>query len=125
MAVSPNGVGRYPQEVEAAAYFCVLEALQNVAKYAEARSASVRLSEENGDLVFAVTDDGRGFDPAATPRGSGLQNMADRLDALGGRLEIVSAPGKGTTVTGRIPVQRVAAAQASSRRSGSNSDLGM
>jgi signal transduction histidine kinase len=125
VAVSPNGVGRYPQEVEAAAYFCVLEALQNVAKYAEARSASVRLSEENGDLVFAVTDDGRGFDPVATPRGSGLQNMADRLDALGGRFEIVSAPGEGTTVTGRIPVQRVAAAQASSRRSGSNSDLGM
>jgi signal transduction histidine kinase len=125
VTVEPDGVGRYPQEAEAAAYFCVLEALQNVSKYAGASTAVVRLSEENGDLVFAVTDDGRGFDTENTPRGSGLQNMADRLDALGGRFEIVSRLNEGTTVTGRIPVQRIAAAQASSRRSGSNSDLGM
>jgi signal transduction histidine kinase len=125
VAVEPDGVGRYPQEAEAAAYFCVLEALQNVSKYAGASAAVVRLSEDNGDLVFSVSDDGRGFDPATTPRGSGLQNMADRLDALGGRFEIVSRPNEGTTVTGRIPIHRVAAAQASSSRSGSNSDLGM
>jgi signal transduction histidine kinase len=125
VTVEPDGVGRYPQEAEAAAYFCVLEALQNVSKYAQASTAVVRLSEENGDLVFAVTDDGRGFDTETTPRGSGLQNMADRLDALGGRFEIVSRPNQGTTVKGRIPIQRVASAQASSSRSGSNSDLGM
>jgi signal transduction histidine kinase len=125
VTVEPDGVGRYPQEAEAAAYFCVLEALQNVAKYAGAKTASIQLSEENGDLVFSVTDDGRGFDPAGTPKGSGLQNMEDRLDALGGRLVVASAPGEGTTVTGRIPVQPVAAAQADSSRSGSNSDLGM
>jgi signal transduction histidine kinase len=103
--LEPDGVGRYTQEVEAAAYFCVLEALQNVAKYAEAGSVTVRLSQENGNLVFTVTDDGRGFDPQTTPSGSGLQNMADRLEALGGTVEIRSAPGEGTTVTGRVPVQ--------------------
>jgi signal transduction histidine kinase len=102
--VEPNGVGRYPAEAEATAYFCVLEALQNAAKYAEASSATVRLGHENGHLVFTVTDDGRGFDPETTPRGSGLQNMADRLEAVGGAVDVASSPGRGTTITGRIPV---------------------
>jgi signal transduction histidine kinase len=104
VVVEPNGIGRYPQEAEAAAYFCVLEALQNVSKYAEARAVTVRLGQADGDLVFTVTDDGKGFDPATTPQGSGLQNMRDRLEALGGSVEVVSEPGRGTTVTGRIPV---------------------
>jgi signal transduction histidine kinase len=103
VTVEPNGIGRYPQEAEAAAYFCVLEALQNVAKYAEADAATVRLRQENGELVFEVVDDGRGFDPTTTPAGSGLQNMRDRLEALGGALEIATWPGEGTIVTGRIP----------------------
>jgi signal transduction histidine kinase len=105
VTVEPNGLLRYPQEAEAAAYFCVLEALQNVAKYGEASSARVRLRQEDGDLVFEVADDGRGFDPRTTPRGSGLQNMFDRLEALGGSVEVRSAVGRGTTVTGRIPVR--------------------
>jgi signal transduction histidine kinase len=102
--VEPNGIGRYPAEAEATAYFCVLEALQNAAKYAEASSATVRLGQEDGHLVFSVVDDGRGFDPATTPPGSGLQNMTDRLEALGGTLVVASTPGRGTSVTGRIPI---------------------
>jgi signal transduction histidine kinase len=109
VTVEPNGIGRYPQEAEAAAYFCVLEALQNVAKYAEASSVTVRLGQRDGDLVFEVADDGRGFDRAAAPTGSGLQNMRDRLEALGGSVEVASTPGEGTTVAGRIPVAKGAA----------------
>src|SRR5439155_20495996 len=100
--VHADGVGRYPQEVEAAVYFCALEALQNVAKYAEASSASVRLTQRDGDLMFEIEDDGRGFDATLTRRGTGLQGMADRLDAIGGTLTVRSTPGEGTLVTGSI-----------------------
>jgi signal transduction histidine kinase len=65
----------------------------------------VRLSAEDGALLFEVTDDGRGFDPASTGYGTGLQGMADRLDAIGGTLEVRSKPGRGTTVIGRIPLR--------------------
>jgi signal transduction histidine kinase len=99
-----EGVGRYPQEVESAAYFCVLEAMNNVAKYANASRAQIRLSEQEGRLIFEIIDDGAGFDPAATAYGTGLQGMADRLDAIGGTLEVQSEPDAGTTVVGRIPV---------------------
>jgi signal transduction histidine kinase len=105
VVIEPDGVGRYAQEIEAAVYFCCLEALQNVGKYANATSVIVHLSETNGDLSFTVTDDGVGFDPASTPSGSGLLNMRDRLEALGGALAITSLPGEGTTVAGRVPVQ--------------------
>ena len=89
--------------MEAAVYFCCLEALQNVAKYAGASRAVVELAEADGELRFAVSDDGTGFDPATTTRGSGLQNMADRVEALGGTLSVTSAPGSGTTVAGSVP----------------------
>ena len=102
VTVEADALERFSQEVEAAAYFCVLEALQNVAKYAEAARATVRLSNGAGELRFEVSDDGSGFDPAVVPRGSGLQNMADRLAALGGALEVRSAPGAGTRVSGRM-----------------------
>jgi len=102
--ISAEAVGRYPQETEAAIYFCVLEALQNVQKYAEATRATVHLAQAGGVLAVAVEDDGRGFDPRATKKGSGLQNMEDRLDALGGTVEIESAPGSGATVTVRLPI---------------------
>jgi len=103
--VEPNGIGRYPAETEAAVYFSCLEALQNVAKYAEASSATVRLSQSNGSLTFEVADDGRGFDPEAAERGSGLQGMADRVAALGGTLTVHSAPGEGTSISGALPVE--------------------
>jgi signal transduction histidine kinase len=104
VALDAEDVGRYPQEVEATVYFCTLEALQNVAKYAEADSAEVRLSKSNATLSFAVIDDGRGFDPAAVGPGSGLQGMADRLAAVGGSFDLESSPGRGTTVGGSVPV---------------------
>ena len=104
VTVMPDGVGRYPQDVEAALYFCCLEALQNIAKYARASHAEIRLSANGGELAFVVMDDGEGFDPSAVPHGSGLQGMADRLEAVGGTLEIRSRPGSGTTLTGRVPV---------------------
>jgi signal transduction histidine kinase len=103
--LSANGSGRYPTEIEAAVYFCCLEALQNIAKYAEANDATIRLGRSNGDLTFEVTDDGRGFDPA-TVEGSGLTNMRDRVEAVGGALDVSSTPGSGTTIRGRIPVER-------------------
>jgi signal transduction histidine kinase len=106
--VSADGVVRYPPEAEAAVYFSCLEALQNVAKYAEATGADVRLSRSDGRLSFEVVDDGRGFDPAATALGTGLQGMSDRLGALGGFLEVRSAPGTGTTVAGWIPAEDTA-----------------
>ncbi len=99
-----DGVGRYPQQIESAVYFSVLEALQNIAKYAGATRATVRLSHDQEGLTFEVADDGRGFDTALTRYGTGLQGIADRLAALGGSLEVVSAPGGGTTLAGRIPV---------------------
>jgi signal transduction histidine kinase len=83
--------------------FCALEALNNVAKYAGASRATVRLSQQNGRLTFSVEDDGRGFDLGGADRGTGLQGMADRLDAIGGELAIETAPGGGTSVLGRIP----------------------
>jgi signal transduction histidine kinase len=97
------GLGRYPQEIEAAAYFCVLEALQNVAKYAEAARTTVTLAHEEGSLRFEVTDDGAGFDPLTAAKGSGLQNMEDRLAALGGTVTVASSPGAGTSVIGIVP----------------------
>ena len=103
VSVEAVGLGRYPQEIEAAVYFCCLEALQNIAKYARASAATVRLENGAGTLMFELTDDGAGFDPAVTAYGTGLQGMADRLDAVGGSLDVRSAPERGTTLVGRVP----------------------
>jgi signal transduction histidine kinase len=104
VTVDADGVGRYPAEVEATVYFCALEALQNVAKYADADRTVIHLSQSNGSLSFEVADDGMGFDPGAVGSGSGLQGMADRLAAVGGSFDVRSSPGRGTTVVGRVPV---------------------
>ena len=102
--VDAAGLGRYPQETEAAVYFCCLEALQNVSKYANASGVEISIAADEGQLRFRVTDDGVGYDAERTPLGSGLRNMADRLSALGGRLEIRSTLGHGTTVVGELPL---------------------
>jgi signal transduction histidine kinase len=104
VAVEAEGVARYRQEAEAAVYFCVLEALQNVAKYADASRATVQLRCSADELLFEVQDDGRGFDPVATGYGTGVQGMVDRLAALGGDLRVESEPGSGTTVVGTLPM---------------------
>ncbi|HEV2087709.1 MAG TPA: ATP-binding protein, partial [Cryptosporangiaceae bacterium] len=107
VSVEAAGQGRrYGQDQEAAVYFCCLEALQNVAKYAGATSATIRLeASPDGSLSFEVRDDGAGFDPEKTPMGSGLTNMTDRIEALGGSLTVTAAPGQGTTVRGSLPVE--------------------
>jgi signal transduction histidine kinase len=101
--VDALGVGRYSPEVEAAVYVCCLEALQNVVKYAAASQIAVRLTQKNGTFAFEVSDDGRGFDPNAAQRGSGLQGMTDRIEAIGGTLVVETGAGAGTTVRGWIP----------------------
>jgi signal transduction histidine kinase len=96
--------GRLPSVIESAAYFCCVEALQNVAKHAGVGAqATVSLSVQDGTLCFRVSDDGAGFDPAVSG-GQGLTNLLDRARALGGQAEIDAAPGQGTTVTGCIPL---------------------
>jgi signal transduction histidine kinase len=105
--VSANGIGRYPQDIEAAVYFCCLEALQNVQKYAHADHATVRLAELGAALTFEVGDDGDGFDDATAKMGAGLTNMSDRLDALGGSIDVDSAPGRGARIKGTLPAGRL------------------
>jgi signal transduction histidine kinase len=103
--VEAGPLGRYPSEVEAAAYFCCLEALQNAMKHAgTAATVVVRVWEEAGALRFAVADDGAGFDPAAKATGTGFVNMRDRLGAIGGSLRVESSPGAGTSILGVLPL---------------------
>ena len=101
---------RLPAEVEAAAYFCCLEAMQNAAKHAGAEAVlDVRLRLDDENLYFEATDDGLGFELGSVA-GHGFQNMTDRLGALGGSLEVTSALGTGTSVRGRVPIGAKSAA---------------
>jgi signal transduction histidine kinase len=104
VAVEADGVGRLDRDVEAGVYFCLLEALNNVAKYADASHVDVRLRRRDGQVVFEVRDDGIGFDASSASYGTGLQGMTDRLTALGGTFMIRSSPGHGTTVSGSVPL---------------------
>ncbi|HKR68263.1 MAG TPA: sensor histidine kinase [Streptosporangiaceae bacterium] len=104
VVIDADGIGRFSREAETALYFCILEALQNAAKYAGASLTTVTVREVDGMLDFSIADDGVGFDLAAAAGGSGLQGMADRLSAAGGELHVTSAPGKGTAISGTVPV---------------------
>ena len=105
--VEAGPIGRYPSELEAAAYFCCLEALQNAMKHAGPQAtAVVGVWEEAGALRFTVRDDGTGFDPAARDGGTGFVNMRDRLGAIGGTLRVESSPGAGTSILGTLPLGR-------------------
>jgi signal transduction histidine kinase len=107
VAVEDAGIKRYPIEVEAAIYFACLEALNNAAKHAPGSNVVVRVAESAGELRFSVRDDGSGFDPRECRPGSGLGNMGDRVAALGGSLDITSAPSRGTEVAGRVPLSAI------------------
>ena len=101
-------------DVAAAAYFCCSEALQNVIKYARARTVSVQVRVRSGQVEFAVTDDGTGFDAGSAGDSlGGLQGLDDRASLLGGRIEVDSAPGRGTRVRGSIPAVSAASPPAS------------
>jgi signal transduction histidine kinase len=105
LTVRATDVGRHPPELESAVYYVCVEAIQNVDKYGGAGvRAVVELSESPSELRFDVTDDGPGFDATTAQGGSGLQNMHDRLSAVGGHLTIVTAPGDGTIVRGSVPL---------------------
>lgn len=104
VTVDAVGMGRLPAAVEAALYFCCVEAVQNAAKHSGARSVSVRLDEDEDLWRLTVEDNGIGFDPASVAgRGAGLVNMLDRLDAVGGTVTVGSSAGRGTTVTAEVP----------------------
>ena len=105
ISVDAGQIGRYRRDVEAAVYFCCLEAIQNATKHA-GRSAtiSVRLAQEDGHLRFDVRDSGVGFDAAQAGGQHGVTNMRDRIEAIGGTLAIDSWPDDGTVVSGRVPV---------------------
>jgi signal transduction histidine kinase len=105
VAVEADGIGRYPSEVEAAVYFCCLEALQNAAKHAAGASVRIRVCEHERQLRFEVVDDGPGFDAAVATAGHGYVNMSDRVGAIGGSVDWRSSPGTGAAVLGTIPVE--------------------
>jgi signal transduction histidine kinase len=108
LAIDGIGAKRYAPEAEAGVYFCCLEALQNRTKHAPLAPGRVELGAQDGWITFAVSDEGPGFDIRNAGMGSGLQNMSDRMAALGGMLEVRSAPGRGTTVAGRVPAHPLA-----------------
>ena len=104
--VEADGLKRHAPEVEAAVYFCCLEAIQNAGKHAgPGATATVHVWEEEGGLLFEVRDTGVGFDASGkNGHGAGFVNMSDRVGAIGGSIIVQSAPGQGASISGRIPV---------------------
>ena len=94
---------RLPESIEVAAYYVVAEALTNVAKHARAAKVDVHVDTENGNLRLFIRDDGIGG--ADSAKGSGLIGLIDRVEAVGGTMEISSRTGRGTSLLARIPFQ--------------------
>jgi signal transduction histidine kinase len=105
VTVEADAVGRYPSEVEAALYYCCVEALQNASKHASPCRVIIRLHEEEDVVRFEVSDDGPGFVVDAAQAGHGFVNMSDRMGAIGGTVEWKSGRGMGTCVSGAAPVR--------------------
>jgi signal transduction histidine kinase len=102
--IAADDIGLSAPEVETAVYLCCLESIQNAAKHAGSRaSVTVALRRLANELAFSVRDGGRGFDPTVTAPGAGLTGVRDRIDTVGGRVEITAAPGRGTTMAGVVP----------------------
>lgn len=100
---------RFDPDVEAAVYFCCLEAIQNANKHAgDGATVTVSVEHDEAELRFEVRDDGAGFDPHQFAEGHGFVNMADRLGAFGGRLTVDSQPGNGAIIAGYIPAEPLA-----------------
>ena len=112
VVVVERGAERHPLGVEAAAYFCCLEAIQNAAKHAGAGAVRVEVDGGPAALRLTISDDGPGFDPAQVSTGSGLANMRDRVDSAGGTLELDSEPGRGTRLRVVIPSRALAVVEA-------------
>ncbi|HLK45442.1 MAG TPA: GAF domain-containing sensor histidine kinase, partial [Acidimicrobiales bacterium] len=104
VTVEVEGIGRFDTDVEAAVYFCCLEALQNASKHAPDSHVAVRVWVAEGGLLFEVRDDGPGFDVRQAQRGHGFTNMSDRLGAIGGSVRWESTPGAGTRIKGSVPI---------------------
>jgi signal transduction histidine kinase len=106
IVVRAAGIGRHPPEVESAVYYCCLEAIQNATKHGgPATRITVILEERAAELTFRISDDGPGFDTSKVHPGAGLENMRERLGALDGSFAIVASPGRGTTVSGSVPLR--------------------
>ena len=104
ISVTDEGIGRCSPSVEAAIYFCSAEAIQNAIKHAGSNvRVGVTVGRDRDRVHFAISDDGVGIDHSERGDGDGLIGMRDRVGAVGGELEIVSSPGRGTTVRGTIP----------------------
>jgi two-component system, NarL family, sensor histidine kinase NreB len=97
---------RLPRDIETAAYRIVQEAAANTLRHAEANHLEIRVDQRQDWLIVMVRDDGKGFDSEDAPqlrRGLGVQGMRERAELVGGSLQVLSAPGAGTTILARLP----------------------
>ena len=105
--VAAHDLGRYSPGVEAAVYFCCLEAVQNAVKHSTAHHITIDLRAEPDTLALVVEDDGHGFSPQKMTAGVGMANMRDRIESVGGTLTLQAAPSGGAQLTARVPATQL------------------